>query len=1173
MRFKITDSQIYHEEEDGNMVFMVQLFGIDEKGVTYSAHVSGYKPIFYCKVPEHYEYRDVRKFVEHLKEKRMPTESIVEYNVVRRKKLFGFDGECFHKFMYFKFDNMKAFYKVRNLWYEAKTVPVCKFYRDGQKMCLRPSGYPYQGAKLELYEANIPPLLRFYHVKQISPSGWVRIAKSTPMEKTTTCVHEVRTSIIHIEPLNEETRVPYKVCSFDIEASSSHGDFPLAIKDYKRLAQNIVDTSGDLQTSIDAAFGFTAADGIDLVYPKEAVSAEDVAARYARMMQDSVEVSGVVPGDESPEEDEEVELARVEYKGSSILAMLADPEVNKPTKVLGLTAALNKWFPPLEGDTVTFIGTTFSAHGSPGMNHCIVLGGCEPVEGAELECYATEREVLVAWTELMTRENPDVVIGYNIFGFDEEFMFKRSLETGCVAEFLKLTRCLEGSAGKMTNGKWGIEEKSVYLASGEYNLNYFNLPGRVHIDLYTLFRRDYNFESYKLDSVASMFIGGKIIKVAEHDETGSAVYSDCLRGLAKTNYVVFEVTTHSASLYKNGQKFKVKEVYADHFTLDAELSALGRLKGDVRWCLAKDDVDHHAIFKLAKGSDADRATIAAYCIQDCNLVQHLFERIDVLTSFVEMSNLCSVPISFLVFRGQGIKLQSYIAKKCREASMLMPVLETGDYDQGYEGAIVLDPKCGIYTTPVAVTDYASLYPSTMIAENLSHDSKVWTKEYDLEGKLLRETGVKVGGVFIYDNLPGYTYIQETFDTFKYVRKTAKSRAEKVKAGSKVCRFAQFKGAIMPSVLKELLKARKNTRRQIKTETDEFMRNVLDKRQLAYKVTANSLYGQCGAKTSSFYEMDVAASCTACGRKLLIYAKTIIEEIFANRVCETAHGTVTATAEYVYGDTDSVFFKYTIHKDGVLVTGQAALDITIELAKEAGRLATMFLKPPHDLEYEKTFWPLVLLSKKRYVGMMYADGECERKSMGIVLKRRDNASIVKDIYGGVIDILMNGRNIPSAVVFVKESLALLREGKVPFEKLMISKSLRSAYKNPGQIAHKVLADRIGVRDPGNKPRAGDRIQYMYVQTAEKKKLQGDKIETPEFIKANGLVPDYTHYVSNQIMKPLLGVFELVDLAELPDFNREDYEKQVAVIREKYPTQVDAKVAQLKMKVMKRMIFEV
>ena len=151
-------------------------------------------------------------------------------------------------------------------------------------------------------------------------------------------------------------------------------------------------------------------------------------------------------------------------------------------------------------------------------------------------------------------------------------------------------------------------------------------------------------------------------------------------------------------------------------------------------------------------------------------------------------------------------------------------------------------------------------------------------------------------------------------------------------------------------------------------------------------------------------------------------------------------------------------------------------------------------------------------------------------MGIVLKRRDNAPIVKDIYGGVIDILMKEKNIQKAIDYVNKCLHDLVDGNIPIEKLIITKSLRSFYKNPQGVAHKVLADRIGQREPGNKPTSGDRVPFVYIVTKlsakGKKVLQGDKIETPAFIKEHNLQIDYSFYITNQIMKPLLQLFGLV-----------------------------------------------
>ena len=112
--------------------------------------------------------------------------------------------------------------------------------------------------------------------------------------------------------------------------------------------------------------------------------------------------------------------------------------------------------------------------------------------------------------------------------------------------------------------------------------------------------------------------------------------------------------------------------------------------------------------------------------------------------------------------------------------------------------------------------------------------------------------------------------------------------------------------------------------------------------------------------------------------------------------------------------------------------------------------------------------------------------------------------------------------------------------------VITKSLRGYYKNPQTIAHKVLADRIAERDPGNKPKPNDRIPYAYYELEEdrlydfknkyksgkrkgqpKKKniLQGDRIEHRDYILKNKLALDYKFYISNQIMKPVKQLLEI------------------------------------------------
>ncbi len=1464
--FRLLDFNVYDErperensEGSGNRgvfkdesTFIIQMFGINEEGKTCCLYINDFKPFFYVKVADDWTKREVNGLLGEIKKTigRFYDESIISAELIEKNKLYGFTAGKKYKFVHFVFKNTNVMNKVKNMWYEYSE-------NGGRKM--KSYMYPPNSANqtaLELYESSIPPILRYFHIHNISPSGWVYVSIDrafVPEIKTTTCDYEYVCCASYLKPIaNKESRVPYKICSFDIEASSSHGDFPLPKKTYKRLVMNMVDVflkqlaSQEIDQSrakllvskiIMTAFGFDKFDDIDLVYPKNMPTKELVKALIKQLLEtplsaiketenasdlltiDSIfeqikefhsENAEGTGGDGDDDDDDSPagysgDISENTYgykkkpkqikteKKSTIIDVLLSDKYSREEMINIINEVMTKMFPRLEGDKVTFIGSTFMKYGDPEpyMNHCLVLGSCDPVEGAIIESINEERDLLTRWMELIQRENPDIIIGYNIFGFDYEFMFRRSEELHCEREFLKLSKKIgETCAKENKEGILSIENTKIVLASGEYDLRYPKLCGRLQIDMYAYFRRDFNLSSYKLDDVAGEFISDDVKKVVcdVHPVYGpiTELYSQNLTGLHINDFIHIEIAGFTSDYYKDGKKFKVldiiynkeiteevkgKEVVSkynviiigEHQNIN-ELTSTKSGMAKIKWGMAKDDVTPQDIFRLANGSASDRAIVAKYCIQDCNLVHHLMNKIDVITGYVEMSRICSVPISFLVFRGQGIKLTSYVAKKCMLKDTLMPDLDKSGGNEGYEGAIVLPPKCSMYMdNPVACVDYSSLYPSSMISQNLSHDSKVWTKEYDLSGRLIREWGEKdSNGNYIYDNLPGYQYIDLEFDSFEWRRNPERpaAKAEKTKTGKKVCRWAQFqdnKKGIMPSILEELLKARSDTRKMAKTEKDPFMQNILDKRQLGYKVTANSLYGQCGAKTSTFYEKDVAACTTATGRMMITYARRIIEEVYGNRQYNTENnGIVLTKAEYVYGDsvaeytpvyikyqnkvhiftidslaehfglggwfyceepgkqskeycemvpdvetwtdkgwtrlhrvirhalaphkkmlriatrtgcvdvtddhslvradgtevspkevtigeqlmhktlireseeskilprnfsggtriwgdkwepkkmidgaiyanyltsmghvpriyvdsnnkiiiysssniepeeytskiqsisqidytgyvydlttenhhfaagignmivhnTDSVFFTFNLQDPvtGEKIRGKKALEITIEIAQDAAKLCSQWLKPPMDLAYEKTLMPFILLSKKRYVGMLYEEdpNKGKMKYMGLSLKRRDSCDYLKDTYGGILNILMKENNLQKSIDYLNSSLTNLIDGNVSMDKLMITKALRGYYKNPNTIAHKVLADRIGQRDPGNKPKPGDRMRFVHIVNGTKKALQGEKIETPEYIIEKKIPIDYAFYITNQLMKPLQQLYGL------------------------------------------------
>jgi len=218
----------------------------------------------------------------------------------------------------------------------------------------------------------------------------------------------------------------------------------------------------------------------------------------------------------------------------------------------------------------------------------------------------------------------------------------------------------------------------------------------------------------------------------------------------------------------------------------------------------------------------------------------------------------------------------------------------------------------------------------------------------------------------------------------------------------------------------------------------------------------------------------------------------------------------------------------------------------------------------ELSYEKTLMPFILLSKKRYVGTLYETdpNKGKMKYMGLAIKRRDSCDYLKDTYGEVLNILMKDAvtnpccetKIQKAIAYLNQSLENLIAGNVSMDKLMLTSQLRGYYKNPDQIAHNVLANRIGKRDPGNKPKPGDRMKYLVVCNDDSKAKKGERIETPEFIISNNLPIDYLFYIESQLMEPFKQLFGLA-IEEIWDLQKKTsaiktYRKDIAKLEEEF-----------------------
>ena len=670
-------------------------------------------------------------------------------------------------------------------------------------------------------------------------------------------------------------------------------------------------------------------------------------------------------------------------------------------------------------------------------------------------------------------------------------------------------------------------------------------------------KRNFSLPAYKLDYVCQHFMSGKCGGVDATGDTTWIIKTKSTGDVVLGRYLVLLDETGDTVV----EKLRITGLEpGKHLEVEAPTGDdVGDLRASVadavKWAIVKDDVSPQDIFRLHRdGGAAGRARVAAYCVQDCDLTVELYKKLDVFNNAMAMANACSVPVGYIFTRGQGIKIESLIFKECYRREQCVVVLPTqprrpdgyvappGQEDEpqdSYEGAIVLTPNPGFYfKTPIGVADFASLYPSTIISENISHDTLVWVKNYKIDGSGRPTTFVYEYGSEAEEKAapPEIAWTDIEFDVWGPKEGDMRKNPEKEKKGLRICRYAQFPGeskGTLPQIVQGLLAARKAKRKEAEKESDPFKKALLDAEQLAYKLTANSLYGQLGSGTFKVRLQHLAASVTAYGRKQILFAKAAIEMLYG-----PASGRADCAAETVYGDTDSLFIDFKVRDPvtGEPLEGEAAIKATMHLTEEAGKAVTTCLKAPHDFEYDKTFSPFIIFSKKRYVGNKYEESSTEyyQNSMGIATKRRDYAGIVKVIYGGAIRILLTDRDPIAAAAFVKNKLMGLAEGKVSMNQLTMTKSLRADYKAATPPAHKMLAERMAQRDPGNAPASGDRVSFLYVLPTvgqQASKLQGERIETPTFIKEKGLSVDAKFYMEHQLMNPISQLFALI-VEQLP-----------------------------------------
>ncbi|KAF2269740.1 hypothetical protein CC78DRAFT_508310 [Lojkania enalia] len=492
----------------------------------------------------------------------------------------------------------------------------------------------------------------------------------------------------------------------------------------------------------------------------------------------------------------------------------------------------------------------------------------------------------------------------------------------------------------------------------------------------------------------------------------------------------------------------------------------------------KEDVHHSMITGLYNGDANSRRRLAIYCLKDAYLPQRLLDKLTCLPNYTEMARVTGVPFNYLLSRGQQVKFISQIFRKALEQSLVIPDLSTESSGDQYEGATVIEPRRGYYDVPVATLDFASLYPSIMQAHNLCYTTL-------LTRQMVERYNMKKDEHYI---------VTPNGDMFCTV---------KVRKG------------LLSQILEELLAARKKAKKELAVETDPFKKAVLNGRQLALKISANSVYGLTGATIGKLPCLEIASSTTSYGRQMIEKTKHEVEQKYT-----IANG-YTHDAEVIYGDTDSVMVKF----------GTTDLNEAMKLGQEAAEYVSSKFIKPIKLEFEKVYFPYLLINKKRYAGLYWTNPNKWDKmdTKGIETVRRDNCRLVQTVIETSLRMLLIDRDVEGAQTFVKDTISDLLQNKIDMSNLVITKALTKTTdeddkdRYTAKQAHVELAERMRKRDAGSAPALGDRVAYVIVKGAGGSKNY-EKSEDPIHVLENNIPIDTKYYLENQLAKPLGRIFE-------------------------------------------------
>lgn len=499
--------------------------------------------------------------------------------------------------------------------------------------------------------------------------------------------------------------------------------------------------------------------------------------------------------------------------------------------------------------------------------------------------------------------------------------------------------------------------------------------------------------------------------------------------------------------------------------------------------------------------------LAVYCLADVRLPYLLYKKLHMDVNYIQQAHVAHVTPRMYLGRGQSIRILTsiifYVSK--HKMGIHFPTAPSdrgkpsGEPEEKYQGATVCDQASGYYgpDAPVAVLDFESLYPSIMQEANLCYTTAISLAEIKRLGYVKGED---------------YTQLTPTSACFV----TTKHR----------------KG-ILPLILEYWRSARKEAKGHKATHlySDPELAAIYDALQLGFKIQMNSVYGVTGARFGSLSMKQIAFSTTEYGRAMIAILVEFVTTTY------TRKNGYPFDIVVVYGDTDSIFIVFRNCTKDLYLEGTDKLDINKiidESIKISKRATETLYKAPHNLQFEKVFSGLILVSKKRYAGLKivlkkhngYGNIHSIHTFMdasGMENVRRDPCRLVGEIVTEILRLVIEEQSVQKAVDYAQDIIRKLLVGEVPIHSLILSRKLSRKiedYKN--RPPHVYLCERIQERNPDKTPKVGERVEYVIIDDP-RKRLKTMRAEDPMFVLENDIPVDYGYYFANQILKPMARLF--------------------------------------------------